>query len=140
MIKLYPSFSGLLFLLNRGYDWKDSSNSLYMFGCSKEGIEPTLKVYNRGDQLAQKYILEMLAKAETENRCLWMQPTHGSTQRMGWLIAALRARGLEVKDFDPTCSESHDAWWNLPALRAWCLENVPSIIMCDNEFGINFTR
>ena len=136
--QLFPSFSGLLSLLNRGFAWHDSPDCLYMFCCTKLGIDSTFQLYNRKGILSLGDILEKLGKAESEGRVLWRSEGNaidGSEARMEWLIAKLKSKGVDVVENRGYDSGYYDAGWNLPALTRWLESSASTVIVVDREFG-----
>lgn len=137
-VKLFPSFSGLLSLLNRGFVWEDSPECVYFFCCMKEGISETFEVYNYKGKLNEKEILEKLGKAESEGRVLWRKEkncTYGSETRMEWLIAKLESMGIPLSKDGKHSSEYYDAGWSLPALARWSSVNLCGVTIVDCEYS-----
>lgn len=144
-VRLFPSFSGLLSMLRKGYVWVDSPDCIYMFGSMKLGIDETFQLYSRkyfstDVDLNLTEILEKLDKAETEGRVLWRKEYRadvGATVRMEWFIAKLKSMGVYVVEDRGYESGYHNAGWNLPALTRWLDANAPTVIVVDREFGRN---
>jgi hypothetical protein len=95
MIKVFLSFSGILSMARNQTLPADDSDSLYVFGCSKEGIERTIKLYGTelpGETVAG--IMKSLADAEAEGRVRWADGDGRFKREMEWLHQAMESLGV----------------------------------------------
>ncbi len=132
-VKVFPSLSGILLLLQKGFVWEDNSDCLYMFGCTKLGIDQTFEHYRGIDKAA---FLAKLEKADSEGRVNWRQKgdcTIGATNRMEWFIGQIQSRNVPVTLDMSYNSGYYDAGWNLPALSRWIEANAPSVTVLDGR-------
>jgi hypothetical protein len=135
-IRLFPSFSGLLLLLKNGYEWNDGEDCIYMFGCTREGIDGTFDLYDRGDVVDRKGIMQTLDQAEAEGRVLWRKELNsrsGAAERMMWLVLHLRMMGVEVAEPADDDRDYSEAGVYLPALSRWLEASAPTVKLIDRE-------
>jgi len=81
MKTIYLSFSSLLRDIAQGMSFQDSSETLYIFGCTKMGIRETVERYSswvKGVPEAWDGLRPILAKAEEEGRVHWRQADNAS--------------------------------------------------------------
>jgi hypothetical protein len=134
---LIPSLSGLFGYCARNNTIpEDTSDTVYAFGSTREGIEETLRGYSLPPSRASA-VLEMLSNADEEGRVSWRNPVNAmNSEFLAWRTAFLRhhieSRGgvidMEWSDGQRYASELLiDAAWNLPAMQRFianCVSNL----------------
>lgn len=136
-INFHDSFGRLCSYVNRGNNWEDMPNSIYYFGCTKNGIENTFDLH-RISKEKQTYILDQLSIAEQEGRVFWREhidsSSHENIPRFIFMIQRVRAMGIEVKlSNEEILHEAMNAgnycqfWHNLPNMRDWIEKNINNI-------------
>lgn len=123
-IRLFPSLTGLIRLVQHGYDpLNDDNNCIYFFGCTREGLEETFSLYNAS--LEEKQIIaDMLSKAESEGRVSFVNKDNGKQRdeyiRFEWLVNCFRDRNQSIKELDIKLLESEFNIVNhIPTLENW---------------------
>ena len=125
MFIIYPSFS---FLINRykkfnrteqrevrsDFQLVDSLETIYFFGCCREGIDTTFELYDRWNICPRDEFLATIFAAEKDNRVLWRtyyssykEELEGNRRDLSWLADKL---GITI-DVNPGSIR------NLPTMR-----------------------
>lgn len=73
MIRIFPSLSFLInkHIYSRNYELIDSPNTIYFFGCCREGINETFRIYDHQNVSPRDKILDVIFAAEKEDRVCW---------------------------------------------------------------------
>lgn len=129
MIRIFPSFS---FLITRyrmfdpttrsyvrsDFELNDDSNTLYFFGCTKEGIDRTFEIYDRESFCPRNDLLQTIDFAEKDERVCWRKVgDYDYIEDRKWLEAKL---GFPIPKNEVTDVR------NLPGMRDF-FTNYPNI-------------
>jgi len=121
-VRIFPSFSGLVRLVQAGYKVEnDDSNCLYFFGCTKQGLEETFALYEATTEDKEKLVL-MLEKAELDGRVSFKDNANLQDEyvRFVWLVDALKTRGQPLDELDlKLLNQEINIVNNIRALEHW---------------------
>lgn len=121
-VRIFPSFSGLVRLVQAGYKVEnDDSNCLYFFGCTKQGLEETFALYEATAEDKEK-LVSMLETAELDGRVSFRDNTNPQDEyiRFVWLMNALKICGQPLDELDlKLLNQEINIVNNIRALEHW---------------------
>lgn len=148
-LQIFPSFSGLLCEFIEGevsFDVLNNKNTIFCFGCSREGINSTFETYGSfygGMREEPVGFLDTLNNAEKEGRLVWgfgannpLTQDEWKNSRREWIKAQIISRGGIIDPsemcnhkgpFQDYCTCDSDMTWNIPALNRWVKHFVSNL-------------
>lgn len=129
MIRIFPSFSFLITRYRKfdsvtrsytrsDFELNDDSNTLYFFGCTKEGIDRTFELYDREGFCPRNDLLQTIDFSEKNERVCW--------RKVGDYRYIEDRKWLETKLGFPIPKNEVTDVRNLPAMRDF-FTNHPNI-------------